>query len=113
MKKTLTVVAMVLAAGAAMAGDKDKMSFTQLDANADGQISAAEASGSAQLSQSLKDIDTNGDGSVSQSEYDAWAAGSARGSTWTSRSPTSSKPRPARVYRTRAGPFPPVRAYIR
>jgi EF hand len=81
MKKVLTVIAMVLTAGAAMAGDTDKMSFKQLDANADGQISAAEASGSTQLSQSLKDIDTNGDGSVSQSEYDAWAAGSARGST--------------------------------
>jgi hypothetical protein len=61
---------MALACGAAFAADdKDSKGFNDMDKNADGKLSRAEAAGNKDLLAKWKEADTNKDGSLSRVEY--------------------------------------------
>ena len=70
--KTLLVAsAMALACGGAFAADKDKdhKGFNDMDKNADGKLTRAEAKGNKELLARWKEADKNGDGVLTRAEY--------------------------------------------
>lgn len=71
MKLTVLAGAMMLAAGAALAGDAD---FTKLDADRSGALSLAELNVKMAdfTAQDLAAIDADGSGDVSEPEFTAW-----------------------------------------
>lgn len=77
MKLMITAAVLSLAAGAALAGDKD---FAKLDADKSGGLSLAELNAVMAdfTAQDLAAIDADGSGDVSEAEYAAWK--SAKGS---------------------------------
>lgn len=73
-KSVLAAAAMALACGAALAADKDskkEKGFNEIDKNADGYITRAEATaaGRKDLVKRWKDADGNNDGKLSRAEY--------------------------------------------
>ena len=54
-------------------------SWTQLDVNANGTLSATEAAGIPQLEKIFVQADANADGELSADEYKAWLAASGKG----------------------------------
>jgi EF hand domain-containing protein len=70
-KSVLVASAMALACGGAFAADKDKdaKGFNDMDKNADGKLSRAEAKGNKELLAKWKEADTNKDGFLSRVEY--------------------------------------------
>jgi hypothetical protein len=73
--------------------DTTTLSFTALDKDRDGQVSASEAAAHDGLDPSFATADADGDGSVSQSEFDTWQSESKPGRTRTAEaSPSASEP---------------------
>ena len=71
MKKIMMVLfASAFLTGAAVAGEK--MDYSALDADGDGAITAEEAKGSAELTESWEKVDVNADGVVDESEFSAF-----------------------------------------
>jgi hypothetical protein len=70
-KSILAASALALACGMAYAkDDKDEhKGFNDMDKNADGFITRAEAAGNKELLGKWKEADTNGDGKLSRAEY--------------------------------------------
>lgn len=70
-KSVLVASAMALACGGAFAADKDKESkgFNDMDKNADGKLTRAEAKGNKDLLAKWKEADSNNDGVLSRVEY--------------------------------------------
>lgn len=70
-KSVLVASAMALACGGAFAADKDKESkgFNDMDKNADGKLTRAEAKGKKDLLAKWKEADTDKDGMLSRVEY--------------------------------------------
>lgn len=70
-KSVLVASAMALACGVAFAKDDDKEAkgFNDMDKNADGYITRAEAKGNKELLGKWKEADTNNDGKLSRAEY--------------------------------------------
>jgi EF hand domain-containing protein len=70
-KSVLVASAMALACGGAFAADKDKdaKGFNDMDKNADGKLTRAEAKGNKELLARWKEADTNNDGVLSRVEY--------------------------------------------
>src|SRR5262245_14125211 len=71
-KTVFAAAAMALACGAAFAADKDNEAhkgFNDMDKNADGKLTRAEAKGHKELLQRWKEADTNGDGVLTRVEY--------------------------------------------
>src|ERR687895_663988 len=69
-KSVLAIAAMALACGSAFAADdKERKGFNDMDKNADGKLSRAEAGGNKALLGKWKELDTDGDGSLSRAEY--------------------------------------------
>jgi hypothetical protein len=62
---------MALACGGAFAADKDKdhKGFNDMDKNADGKLTRAEAKGNKDLLAKWKEADSNNDGTLSRAEY--------------------------------------------
>lgn len=58
----------------AMPAQPAKMSWTELDANGNGTLSATEAAGIPQLEKVFAKADANADGELSADEYKAWLA---------------------------------------
>ena len=56
-----------------------QMSWTQLDVNANGTLSASEAAGIPQLDKIFVQADANADGELSTDEYKAWLAANGKG----------------------------------
>ena len=75
-KQTLAALVLVGAGAMASAADTSMSStkFSDLDANRDGRVSAAEAQSHSQLTQGFRTADSNGDGYVSEAEFNAWTA---------------------------------------
>jgi len=71
MKKIMMVLfASAFLTGAAVAGEK--MGYSELDVDGDGAITAEEAKGSMELTESWEKIDANADGVVDESEFSAF-----------------------------------------
>ena len=68
MKKLTLATTGLLFSAAALAGG---LSFSELDANSDGNISMDEASGSATLAPLFTDADSNADGNLDKDEFSA------------------------------------------
>jgi len=70
-KSVLVASAMALACGGAFAADKDKehKGFNDMDKNADGKLTRAEAKGNKELLARWKEADTDHDGVLSRAEY--------------------------------------------
>jgi EF hand domain-containing protein len=70
-KSVLVASAMALACGGAFAADKDKESkgFNDMDKNADGKLTRAEAKGNKELLARWKEADSNNDGVLTRAEY--------------------------------------------
>jgi Ca2+-binding EF-hand superfamily protein len=71
-KSVLAAAAMALACGAAFAADKDNEAhkgFNDMDKNADGKLTRAEAKGNKELLARWKEADSNNDGVVTRAEY--------------------------------------------
>jgi hypothetical protein len=70
-KSILVASALALAAGSAYAADDDKdhKGFNDMDKNADGKLTRAEAKGNKDLLAKWKQADRNNDGSLSRAEY--------------------------------------------
>jgi EF hand domain-containing protein len=70
-KSVLVASAMALACGVAFAkdDDKDAKGFNDMDKNADGYLTRAEAKGNKELLSKWKEADTNNDGKLSRVEY--------------------------------------------
>jgi hypothetical protein len=70
-KSVLVASAMALACGAAFAADnaKENKGFNEMDKNADGKLSRAEAKGNKDLTKRWKEADSNNDGVVTRAEY--------------------------------------------
>jgi len=70
-KSVLVASAMALACGGAFAADKDKDSkgFNDMDKNADGKLTRAEAKGNKELLARWKEADSDHDGMLSRVEY--------------------------------------------
>lgn len=67
------VAATVMAVGAfAGEGMKSASSFESLDKNADGRISASEASADQGLASSFATADANADGGLTKAEFQSW-----------------------------------------
>lgn len=68
--KSILAVAAALACGVAFAADdKDRKGFNDMDKNADGKLTRAEAAGNKDLLAKWKDADSNNDGVLSRVEY--------------------------------------------
>jgi Ca2+-binding EF-hand superfamily protein len=91
-KLVLGMSAMALvASAAAFAGDEDnarvataesmKPSFTQLDADADGRISAIEAANNSRVAAGFTSADANKDGYLSKNEYMQLAQAASNGAS--------------------------------
>ena len=71
-KSVLAAAAMALACGAAFAADKDNEAhkgFNDMDKNADGKLTRAEAKGNKELLARWKEADSNNDGVLTRAEY--------------------------------------------
>jgi hypothetical protein len=70
-KSVLVASAMALACGVAFAKDDDKSAkgFNDMDKNADGFLTRAEAAGNKELLGKWKEADSNKDGKLSRAEY--------------------------------------------
>lgn len=71
-KSVLVASALALAVGAAYAAkddDKDAKGFNDMDKNADGMLTRAEAKGNKDLLAKWKQTDRNNDGKLSRAEY--------------------------------------------
>jgi hypothetical protein len=73
-KSVLAAAAMALACGAAFAADNDKdnkhhKGFNDMDKNADGKLTRAEAKGNKELLARWKEADSNSDGFLTRTEY--------------------------------------------
>ena len=69
-KSIFAAAAMALACGGALAADdKDSKGFNDMDKNADGRLTRAEAAGKKDLLAKWKEADTNNDGVLSRVEY--------------------------------------------
>ena len=70
-KSILVASALALAAGGAYAADDDKehKGFNDMDKNADGKLTRAEAAGNKDLLGKWKQADKNNDGSLTRAEY--------------------------------------------
>ena len=70
-KSVLVASAMALACGGAFAADKDKdhKGFNDMDKNADGKLTRAEAKGNKELLARWKEADSDNDGVLSRAEY--------------------------------------------
>ena len=71
-KSVLVASALALAVGAAYAAkddDKDHKGFNDMDKNADGTLTRAEAKGNKDLLGKWKEADRNNDGKLSRAEY--------------------------------------------
>jgi hypothetical protein len=71
----LTLASGVSVGGEMMGGSTGNMktpSFSELDANSDGQISQDEAAGSQALQQHWQSADTNGDQKIDRTEFSAF-----------------------------------------
>jgi hypothetical protein len=70
-KSVLVASAMALACGVAFAKDDDKQAkgFNDMDKNADGKLTRAEAKGKKELLDKWKEADTDKDGMLSRVEY--------------------------------------------
>lgn len=68
--KSILAIAAALACGASFAADnKERKGFNDMDKNADGKLTRAEAAGNKELLDKWKEIDTNNDGVLSRAEY--------------------------------------------
>ena len=70
-KSVLVASAMALACGSAFAADNEKQNkgFNDMDKNADGKLTRAEAKGNKDLTARWKEADSNNDGVVTRTEY--------------------------------------------
>jgi hypothetical protein len=70
-KSVLVASAMALACGGAFAADnaKENKGFNDMDKNADGKLTRAEAKGNKDLTARWKEADSNNDGVVTRAEY--------------------------------------------
>lgn len=69
MKKLLMLVlAGVFSTGVAVAGGDDKVDFSKLDQDGDGQLSRTEVAQNAELAAQFSTIDADGDGYLAQDE---------------------------------------------
>lgn len=69
-KSVLVASAMALACGGAFAaGDKQRKGFNDMDKNADGKLTRAEAAGQKDLLGKWKEADSNNDGVLTRAEY--------------------------------------------
>ena len=70
-KSVLVASAMALACGVAFAKDDDKQAkgFNDMDKNADGKLTRAEAKGKKDLLGKWKEVDKDGDGVLTRAEY--------------------------------------------
>ena len=71
-KSVLAAAAMALACGAAFAADNDNKhhkGFNDMDKNADGKLTRAEAKGNKELLARWKEADSNNDGVLTRAEY--------------------------------------------
>ena len=71
-KTVLAAAAMALACGAAFAADNDNKhhkGFNDMDKNADGKLTRAEAKGNKELLSRWKEADSNNDGVLTRAEY--------------------------------------------
>jgi len=74
-KTVLAAAAMALACGAAFAADNDNKDnkahkgFNDMDKNADGKLTRAEAKGNKELLSRWKEADSNNDGVLTRAEY--------------------------------------------
>jgi Ca2+-binding EF-hand superfamily protein len=71
-KTVLAAAAMALACGAAFAADNDNKhhkGFNDMDKNADGKLTRAEAKGNKELLARWKEADSNNDGLLTRTEY--------------------------------------------
>ena len=69
-KSIFAAAAMALACGGAVAAnDKESKGFNDMDKNADGKLTRAEAASNKDLLKKWKDADTDGDGALSRVEY--------------------------------------------
>ena len=71
-KSVLAAAAMALACGAAFAADNDNKhhkGFNDMDKNADGKLTRAEAKGNKELLSRWKEADSNNDGVLTRTEY--------------------------------------------
>jgi len=71
-KTVLAAAAMALACGAAFAADNDNKhhkGFNDMDKNADGKLTRAEAKGNKELLARWKEADSNNDGVLTRTEY--------------------------------------------
>lgn len=71
-KSVLAAAAMALACGAAFAADNDDKAhkgFNDMDKNADGKLTRAEAKGNKELLSRWKEADSNNDGVLTRAEY--------------------------------------------
>lgn len=69
-KSVLVASAMALACGTAFAADKDEhQGFNDMDKNADGKLTRAEAKGKKDLLSRWKEADKDNDGTLSRTEY--------------------------------------------
>ena len=71
-KSVLAAAAMALACGAAFAADNDNKhhkGFNDMDKNADGKLTRAEAKGNKELLARWKEADSNNDGVLTRTEY--------------------------------------------
>jgi Ca2+-binding EF-hand superfamily protein len=72
-----TILSSLLLSGfivAANAGDMKAASFKDLDANADGKLSAGEVASLSELKRNFRTADNNADGYLSEAEYQTWAS---------------------------------------
>ena len=70
-KSIIAAAAMAFVCGGALAADDKaaRKGFNDMDKNADGKLTRAEAAGNKDLLAKWKDADTNGDGTLSRVEY--------------------------------------------
>ena len=69
-KSVLMASAVAFACGVAFAADdKERKGFNDMDKNADGKLTRAEAKGNKELLGKWKEVDKDGDGSLSRAEY--------------------------------------------
>lgn len=71
-KSVFAAAAMALACGAAFAADNDNKAhkgFNDMDKNADGKLTRAEAKGNKELLSRWKEADSNNDGVLTRAEY--------------------------------------------
>lgn len=68
-KTILAASALALAGAAYAADDKEHKGFNDMDKNADGKLTRAEAAGNKDLLGKWKQADRNNDGSLSRAEY--------------------------------------------